>query len=110
MKNSNILLYEVWEFFKPVWRILLVIIFAQFIGMTVSILSNYFGHIFLNVWYGAAYALPIGFILGLLWHIQAVPNSYSTNRLVIILIGLISILLPLFGFFTYDTLRFSLIR
>jgi hypothetical protein len=80
----------------------------QFVGMGSSVFSNFFGHFILNIWYGAAYISPIGFILGLLWHIQAIPSGYSSNRPIIILLGLLSIIIPIFGYFSYDTLRFAL--
>lgn len=104
----DVLMQEAWKFFQPIWRILLVVLIAQIIGMAFGVLSNYFGHLFLNIWYGGVYASPVGFILGLLWHIQAVPNGYSRDRLVIILVGFVAILLPLFGFFTYDIWRLNL--
>lgn len=108
MANQNIgmLIQEVWKIFKPVWRILLIILIFQFAGVFFSVFSNYFGYFFLNIWYGAAYASPIGFIFGLLWHTRAVPNGYSLNRLVIILIGTVALLLPIFGYFSYDSLQF----
>jgi hypothetical protein len=98
---------EQWQWVKPVWRVLLVILVAQLIGMALGLQRNITGQPFFNLWYGAAYATPIGFALGLLWHAKAVPNGLAANRTILLILGAMSVGIPLFGLITYDTWQFA---
>ena len=101
---------EQWQWVKPVWRVLLAIVVAQLIGMGLGLQRNITGHPFFNLWYGGAYASPIGFALGLLWHVRAVPNGFAANRSILLILGAMSLGLPIFGLITYDTWQFAVDR
>ena len=90
---------------KPVWRVLVVILVFQLLGSMLYVINDVKGVLFFNLWYGAAYATPIGFIIGLVWHISAVKNGFSEYKtvIVILILGLMSLTLPLVGYFSQDT-------
>lgn len=99
-----------WQWVKPVWRVLLLILVVQLIGMALGVHHNITGDPFFNLWYGGAYATPIGFALGLVWHVQAVPNGFAANRSILLILGAMSLALPLFGLITYDSWQFGAAR
>ena len=107
MPFPNMSLSEQWQWVKPVWRVLVAICVVQFIGMTLGILLNRSSPLFLSLWYGGAYATPIGFAIGLAWHATAVPRGISENRSILLVLGAVALMIPFFGFFAYDFLHFS---
>lgn len=101
---------EQWQWIKPVWRVLAVVLVAQLIGMAIGVQNNIARATFFNLWYGAAYATPIGFVLGLLWHWRAVPGGLMANRTILLILGIISLALPIFGLLTYDMWQRAIAR
>jgi hypothetical protein len=99
-----------WEWVKPVWRVLVAILVSQVLGMAIGVNFNLTTEVFLNLWYGGAYATPIGFVLGLLWHYIAVPKGLNDNRFILILLGAMSIALPLFGVLTFGIWKLSAVH
>lgn len=103
MANQQLSLSDQWKSIKPVWRICIAILIAQFVGMGFGVALRPVGETFFNLWYGGVYATPIGFIAGLAWQLVFVPGSLMQHRLVILFLGCLSIFLPLFGYLTQDT-------
>lgn len=95
------------DWIKPVWRVLVVILILQLFGMAIGIQANLTGELFLNLWYGGAYATPVGFILGLVWHAIAVPNGLYDNRFMLLLLGAMSLAMPIFGALTFGIWKLS---
>ena len=102
MANAQLSLPDQWRLIKPVWRVCIAIFVAQLIGMGVGLVAQPIGHVFMDLWYGGAYATPVGFVLGIAWQSVSVPGSLAQNRLVILFLAALCLLLPLFGYFTRD--------
>jgi len=93
---------EEWKWARPIWRVATSILTAQIVGSILGVATDLTGELFFNLWYGAAYAMPVGLILGLLWQAVTDPRGLVHNVRVLLLLGVISIALPLFGFLTFD--------
>jgi len=102
MANGQVSLSGQWRLVKPVWRVCLGVLVAQLIGMGIGLVAKPIGHAFIDIWYGAAYATPIGFIGGTIWQAVAARGSLEQNRLVILFLAVLCFLLPIFGYFTRD--------
>jgi len=102
MANGHLSLSDQWRLIKPVWRVCIAILVAQLIGMGVGLVMRPVGHVFLDLWYGGAYATPLGFVAGIAWQTASVAGSLAQNRLVILFLAVLCVLLPLFGYFTWD--------
>ena len=92
-------LREQWEWVKPIWRILLVVLIAQLFGGFVSIILAKYEHLFLDFWFGGAVSTLVGFVLGVLWQAYANRETIKDNFLVIAFIGVLSLALTLSAFF-----------
>jgi hypothetical protein len=79
------------EDLPKVWRILAGLIPIQILGSIVGLAIGYHHSGFDNLWMGGAVATPIGFIIGLIWHVRAheEPKPYRT----VIFMGFLALLL-----------------
>jgi hypothetical protein len=57
---------------------------------------------FINCWYGAAFAMPFGFLGGLLWQRQVASDTLRDFRWHILAYALFSLAMPIAGLLTYD--------
>jgi hypothetical protein len=85
----------------PTWRVVAGIILAEIPGALIGVSLAPTTDVFTNCWYGAAFAAPFGFVLGLLWQIRVAVETLSTFRWHIFAYGLFSALLPTYGGLTY---------
>jgi hypothetical protein len=87
------------------WRVYVAMVVAQVPAALVGALAAPTGDGFIDLWYGAAFGLPIGFVGGLLWQLRAGPETVMRHRLHVIALGIFAAALPVLGVLTYDTLR-----
>lgn len=92
-------LEEQWRFVRPAWRILVAVAAVQAVGAAIGLGLHPVGLVYVDLWYGAAYASPVGFAVGLVWQVLAAPASLREHRSLILFLGVLSILLPVFGYF-----------
>lgn len=90
-------LAEQWALIKPVWRILLVVVLVQLAGSAFAAFYHLTGELFFDLWYGGVVVTPIGFVLGLGWHLTSVKNGFAKYKQIILFLGLLSLLLPMFA-------------
>ena len=90
-------LSEQWQLIKPVWRILLMVVLVQVVGSVIAAFNRQTGELFFDIWYGGVVVTPIGFVLGLGWHLTSVKNGFTQYKQVILFLGLLSLLLPMFA-------------
>ena len=81
----------------PTWRVLAAMVLVQLPGAAIGWRWAPVGDKFLDLWYGAAFTLPFGFIFGLLWQKRAAPDAFARHRWVIVGYGLFSVVLPVCG-------------
>jgi hypothetical protein len=89
-----------WALLRPVWSILVVVAIVQHLGAIVGFYQKPVGDTPIDLWYGAAYATPVGFIAGSAWQSFSCPGSLAENKLVVGFMAAMSIALPLFGYLT----------
>ena len=87
------------------WRMYVAMIISQLPAALVGALAAPTGNGFIDLWYGAAFGLPIGFVGGLLWQLRAAPETIMRHRLHVIALGIFAAALPVVGFLTLDTWR-----
>jgi len=95
-------LSEQWQLIKPVWRILLMVVLVQLAGSVFAAFNRLTGELFFDIWYGGVVITPVGFVLGLGWHLTAVKNGFSLHKPIILFLGLLSLLLPMFAMISRD--------
>lgn len=88
------------DLIKPVWRLFAGIAIIQVSGAVVGLFQQSIGFVPIDLWYGAAYATPVGFLAGSAWQSISSPGSLSENPMVVWFLAAASILLPLFGYLT----------
>lgn len=88
---------EQWQLIKPVWRILLTVVLVQLAGSAIAMHYHATGELFFDLWYGGVIVTPIGYIIGLVWHLIAEKNAFARHKQIILLLGLLSLLLPMFA-------------
>ena len=93
-------LAEQWALIKPVWRILLLVVLVQLGGSAFAAFYRLTGELFFDLWYGGVVVTPIGFVIGLGWHLTSVKNGFSKYKQIILFLGLLSLLLPMFAMIT----------
>lgn len=86
----------------PTWRIVVAMVLVQVPGAAIAWRWSPIGDTFLDLWYGAAFALPLGFVFGLLWQKRIAPESLWRHRWIVLGYGLFAVLLPIAGVLTYD--------
>jgi len=85
----------------PTWRIVAGMIAAQVPGVILGLYIAPTHSTYTNCWYGAAFAMPFGFVGGLLWQITAAVQTLVMYRWIVVGYGLFSAVLPAFGALTY---------
>ena len=99
-------LQDQWRFIAPIWRIVIAILVAQVIGAAIGVAREIVGpSLFFNLWYGGAYATPVGFVIGVIWHAVSGERPFTRHILAIGLLGAMSVALPLFGWIALDFFR-----
>ena len=58
---------------------------------------------FIDLWYGAAFGLPIGFVGGLIWQLRSAPEIVTRHRSHVIALGITAAALTVVGVLTIDT-------
>jgi len=56
-----------WEFIRPIWKILVVILIVQIIGGAIGKASNIYSDLFMSIWIGGAVSSFPRFLLGFVW-------------------------------------------
>lgn len=90
------------DLIKPVWRLCAGIALIQISGAIVGFIQQPIGFIPIDLWYGVAYATPVGFVVGFTWQSISCPGSLSENAVIVWFLAAASIVLPLFGYLTTD--------
>jgi hypothetical protein len=109
MENESVIreqmqtLGEIWRLLRPVWRMLAVLAVVQIAGAFVGLIQKPVGYAPIDLWYGGAYATPLGFIAGAVWQSFSRPGSLAENKIVVGFIAAMSVALPVFGYLTMDT-------
>lgn len=91
MKEYYRIIKQLWEFIKPVWRMLLIIAITQLMSGFILVFNPKYGHIFVDFWFGAALSGFPGFIFGFLWQLYANKEVIKDNLLAVIFVGFLSI-------------------
>ena len=85
------------EDLPKVWRILAVLIPFQIFGSIFGLAIGYHHSGFDNAWMGGAVATPLGYIVGLIWHIKAQTEQKAYRT--VIFFGILAIFLGAFAVF-----------
>lgn len=101
---------EQWQTLKPVWRVLLAILVAQLIGAALGGVWNIAGHWYFNLWYGAAYATPMGLVSGLVWQAIAVPNGLWAHRGILFFLAALATCVTLAAYLTFGSWQIAVDR
>jgi len=87
------------EDLKKTWRIIVMVIVGQIIGLTIGFLFALHPDIFLSVWSGAAFGTLPGFILGTLWYFQNEERRKGIPYFTLGFFALGAIVLPVAAYF-----------
>lgn len=88
----------------PTWRITAGMAIAQAPGVTAGLMIEPLAEDwFMNAWYGGAFAMPFGFVLGLLWQIHTSVTTLVEFRWHVLFYGLFAALLPTAGALSFST-------
>jgi len=90
---------------QATWRVLVAMVLVQPLGAALGWRWAPVGDTFLDLWYGAAFTLPFGFLLGPLWQRRAARDTLARHRWPIVGYELFSVVVPLYGVLTYDIWR-----
>ncbi len=90
---------------RPLWRIIVSIMLAQLIGGVIGVLMPFHHLTFYNFWYGAALCAPVGFLLGLYWHVRQRPSSSPLPTTLLVFIGFLVVSIAVFGGLSRPRLR-----
>jgi hypothetical protein len=82
---------------RPIWRIMVAIIVAQLLGGVIGIVLHFHHLTFYNFWYGAAFSAPVGFLIGLYWHMTQRSSSSSLPTTLLGFIGFLVVSIAVFG-------------
>jgi hypothetical protein len=75
----------------PVWRILAAVAALQLLGSGVALLIGFHYSAFMNFWLGGCLATPLGFFVGLLWHLSEPQRRRGTRVEVVVFLGVIAV-------------------
>jgi hypothetical protein len=67
--------------------------------MIMGFLLKPYKMIFFNLWYGAAYATPVGYLLGLIWLRIAEPGRITQEKIPLIILGFFILFTAINGYF-----------
>src|ERR1044071_5938473 len=88
----------------PTWRIAAGLLLVQVPGIAVGLVVKPVGaDWFMNCWYGGAFSMPIGFVLGLLWQTGASVDTWVRFRWHVLGYGLFAALMPIVGVLSFHT-------
>lgn len=85
------------------WRIYVAMMISQIPAAAVGALVAPTGDRIIDLWYGAALGLPVGFLVGLLWQLHSAPKAVMQHRWHVVALGMFAIALPAVGVLTFDT-------
>ncbi len=94
-----------YDLLRPVGILVLFLLAIQIFGAIIGAFRAPIGFVPLDAWYGGAYASPIGFLVGLLSQSIIAPSGIKARWFVVVLLGLASIFLPVFGYFMLDVVH-----
>ena len=77
---------------KLIWRIVVGVVVLQILGGIVGAVMNVHYMMFMNVWVGGAVATPVGFAVGLYWHLASRPRP-MTPKVLVTFLGLIAVVI-----------------
>jgi len=86
----------------PTWRVVVAMLLVQAPAALIALTWSPIGNKFLDLWYCCAFAMPLGFVAGLLWQKHVAPGVLGRHRWMLLGYGLFSLMLPIFGILTYD--------
>ncbi|HIJ65076.1 MAG TPA: hypothetical protein HPP77_03925 [Candidatus Hydrogenedentes bacterium] len=78
---------------RPMWRAFLAVILSSFVGGTVGLVISFHYYWLENMMLGAATAMPVGFLLGTLWHFASFECRDARSVMVIVFLGFMCICL-----------------
>ena len=81
---------DFWAETFAVWRIFLAICVTQFVGLTLGTRLGSSGIPFLDLWCGGAAATPIGYALGLVWHLWGSGRRFEEHKQITVFMGVIA--------------------
>jgi hypothetical protein len=85
----------------PTWRIVVAMLVVQIPGAGIGLWMNRVaGDWLMDCWYGAAFALPFGYVLGVLWQTRVSVHTLAQFRWHVLGYGLFSAAMPAFGALT----------
>jgi hypothetical protein len=76
-----------------VWRIFLGVVVIQVIGGIFFAAMGYKNNLFVDLWAGAAFATPIGYVLGCIWQEKSEAKSLKKHKQVVFFMGVLSLTL-----------------
>lgn len=89
---------ELLRLLKVLWRVIAAMLLAEIAGMIIAFVIEPYKILFLNLWYGAVYAAPVGYLLGLIWLKIAEPRRISKERIPLAILGFMLIFTTLGGY------------
>lgn len=99
-----------YDLLRPVGILVLALFAVQIFGAILGALRAPVGFVPLDIWYGAAYASPLGFLVGLALQSIFAPGGIKARWFVVVFLGLASFFLPVFGYFMLDTWQAEFVR
>ena len=85
------------------WRIYLAMMISEVPAALAGALAAPTGDRFIDLWYGAAFGLPIGFVAGLIWQLRSAPETVMRHRSLVFALGIFAAAMPVAGALTLDT-------
>jgi len=94
----------IWDLVRPVLVLAITLLVFQLCGFVVGFIIEPVGFLPIDLWYGAAFASPLGFLIGIVFQSFSRPGTLVNNKMVVLFMGTMSLILPISGFFMYDFL------
>jgi hypothetical protein len=95
-------LRHLWDLVRPVLLLAAILLGFQLIGMLVGLAFKPVDFIPADLWYGAAFASPPGFLAGAIFQTLREPGSLIDNKKVVVFMAVMSVMLPISGFYFHD--------
>ncbi|MCP4401122.1 MAG: hypothetical protein GY801_27970 [bacterium] len=89
----------------PIWRIIVATMIAQAIGGSMISLLHLHHMTFLNMWFGAVVSAPVGFGVGLWWHLGARDPHSPLPTTLLGFLGVLVVGIALFGWLEFPRMR-----
>ena len=92
---------DFWLKLKPVGWLALTIAVCQIVGLAVGLFIAPIGFPAIDMWYGAAFASPLGFVVGAIIQSVKNPGAMSRSKGMVAILVVACAALPLFGMATF---------